>query len=190
MIERLNPREFERHLSERLLAARQPRNDEQALLEIESGADDLPGGRHWLVDAIQAGEIAPLPPLLPVPLTRAWFAGVANIRGTLYSVVDFAAWRGGAPTPRTAQTRLLLIGGGDGNHHALLVERALGLRTPDQLHTVSAESESGQTLRALDVNAAWRSTVLVAADDSARWTRLDIPMLLAMPGYLDIALPA
>lgn len=189
MSERLNLREFERHLSERLLAVQQRRDDEQALLEIESGAEDLPGGRHWLVAPSQAGEIAPLPPLLPVPLTQSWFAGIANVRGALYGVVDFAAWRGGAPTPRTAQARLLLIGARDGNHHALLVERALGLRAMDRLRDAAgAEDAAAPARRRVDMNTAWRGTVLVA-DDGARWTRLDIPLLLVMPSYLDIARP-
>ena len=36
----------------------------------------------------------PVPPITPVPLTRPWFRGVANVRGNLYSVVDFAAFVG------------------------------------------------------------------------------------------------
>lgn len=188
MSERQNPREFERHLSERLLAAQQQAGG-QSLLEIESGDDSLPGGRHWLVEPAQAGEIVPLPPLLPVPLTHVWFAGIANIRGTLYGVVDFAAWRGGAPTPRNAQARLLLIGARDGSHCALLVERALGLRAMDRLRDAAdAEDAAAPIRRRVDMNTAWRGTVLVA-DDGARWTRLDIPLLLVMPGYLDIARP-
>ena len=45
-----------------------------------------------------------------MPLTRPWYLGVANIRGNLFSVVDFArSWR--ATTPAAGgQTRLVLFG--------------------------------------------------------------------------------
>ncbi|MCX7144727.1 MAG: chemotaxis protein CheW [Sulfuritalea sp.] len=127
MAKRISLREFQQGLSERLLSARRGEGA-QALLGIESGADDLPGGSHWLIDLADSGEVSPLPQLTPAPLTKPWFAGIANIRGVLYSVVDFSAWRGGAPTPINAQSRLLLVGARHGINSALLVRRALGLR--------------------------------------------------------------
>ena len=44
-----------------------------------------------------AGEIFPLCPLLPVPHTKPWFLGVANLRGQLHGVVDLAAFLGQQP---------------------------------------------------------------------------------------------
>lgn len=204
MSQRLDLHEFQQRLAERLLAAQQGEPG-KSLLEIESGTDDLPGGRHWLVDPAQSGEITPLPSLIPVPLTQPWFAGIANIRGTLFSVVDFAAWRGGQATPRTAQSRLLLIGANDGSHSALLVERALGLRTLDQLQAIdpgpapekiSADDpevvhnrqSAGDVRAAQSAMLAWRKAYLAADNDGMRWTCLDIPALLATPSYLDIAI--
>ena len=127
MSKRISLREFQKNLSERLLSARRGEGG-QSLLGVESGADDLPGGSHWLIDLADSGEVAPLPQLTPAPLTKSWFAGIANIRGVLYSVVDFSAWRGGANTPINAQSRLLLVGARHGINTALLVRRALGLR--------------------------------------------------------------
>ena len=37
-----------------------------------------------------------MPAIATVPLTQPWFLGVANIRGNLYSVVDFAGFVGRA----------------------------------------------------------------------------------------------
>jgi twitching motility protein PilI len=201
MSQRLDLREFQQSLAERLLAAQQSGRG-KSLLEIESGTDDLPGGRRWLVDPAQSGEIAPLPSLTSVPLTQPWFAGIANIRGTLFSVVDFAAWRGGQATPRTAQSRLLLIGARDGSHSALLVERVLGLRTLDQLQAIDpgaapekipaggpdVAQKVGDGRTAQSAMPAWRKAYLAAGDGSMRWTYLDIPALLATPSYLGIAL--
>lgn len=70
-----------------------------------------------------------MPQLTPVPLTKKWFSGIANIRGNLYSVADFSALRGGEATPMNASSRLLLIGTKHGSNAALLVTRMLGLKT-------------------------------------------------------------
>ena len=181
MAKRISLREFQQSLSERLVSARRGEG-EQALLGIESGADDLPGGSHWLIDLADSGEVAPLPQLTPAPLTKPWFAGIANIRGVLYSVVDFSAWRGGAPTPCNAQSRLLLVGARHGINSALLVRRALGLRPQLQMRAVesTAGAPGGDT-------PPWLGGRFTDAQDVI-WTQLRIPALLTDPNYLDIAL--
>ena len=180
MAKRISLREFQQSLSERLVSARRGEGG-QALLGIESGADDLPGGSHWLIDLADSGEVAPLPALTPAPLTKPWFAGIANIRGVLYSVVDFSAWRGGAPTPINAQSRLLLVGARHGINSALLVRRALGLRPQLQMHA------AGEAKVGADDTAPWLGGRFKDAQDVI-WTQLRIPALLADPHYLDIAL--
>jgi twitching motility protein PilI len=181
MAKRISLREFQQGLSERLVSARRGEGG-QALLGIESGADDLPGGSHWLIDLADSGEVSPLPQLTPAPLTKPWFAGIANIRGVLYSVVDFAAWRGGAPTPINAQSRLLLVGARHGINSALLVRRALGLRPQMEMHAAGAGGAAGG-----DDAAPWLGGRFTDAQDLS-WTQLRIPALLADPNYLDIAL--
>jgi twitching motility protein PilI len=180
MAKRISLREFQQSLSERLVSARRGEGG-QALLGIESGADELPGGSHWLIDLADSGEVSPLPPLTPAPLTQPWFAGIANIRGMLYSVVDFSAWRGGAPTPINAQSRLLLIGARHGINSALLVRRALGLRPQMQMHA------AGEPRVGAGDTAPWLGGRFKDAQDVI-WTQLRIPALLADPHYLDIAL--
>jgi twitching motility protein PilI len=181
MAKRISLREFQQSLSERLISARRGEGG-HTLLGIESGSDDLAGGSHWLVDLADSGEVVPLPQLTPAPLTKPWFAGIANIRGVLYSVVDFASWRGGAPTPINAQSRLLLVGARHGINSALLVRRALGLRPQMQMHAtgVGPWPDDGET-------AAWLGGRFTDAQDLT-WTQLRIPALLADPNYLDIAL--
>lgn len=180
MAKRISLREFQQSLSERLVSARRGEGG-HTLLGIESGTADLPGGSHWLIDLADSGEVVPVPALTPAPLTRSWFSGIANIRGVLYSVVDFAAWRGGAPTPLNTQSRLLLIGARHGAHSALLIRRALGLRPQMQMHATAA-AEVGA-----DATAAWLGGHF-ADEQNVAWTQLRIPALLADPRYLDIAL--
>jgi twitching motility protein PilI len=128
MAKRISLREFQQGLSERLVSAQGAAKADPGPARHRVRSDDLPGGSHWLIDLADSGEVVPLPQLTPAPLTKPWFAGIANIRGVLYSVVDFSAWRGGAPTPINAQSRLLLVGARHGVNSALLIRRALGLR--------------------------------------------------------------
>ena len=180
MAKRISLREFQQGLSDRLVSARRGESG-QALLGIESGTDDLPGGSHWLIDLADSGEVVPLPQLAPAPLTKPWFAGIANIRGVLYSVVDFAAWRGGAPTPINTQSRLLLVGARHGINSALLVRRALGLRPQLEMHAASeARVPDGEA-------PPWLGGRFKDPQDLI-WTQLRIPALLADSNYLDIAL--
>ena len=179
MAKRISLREFQQSLSERLLSARRGEGG-QTLLGIESGAEDLPGGSRWLIDLADSGEVVPLQQLTPAPLTKSWFAGIANIRGVLYSVVDFSAWRGGAATPCNAQSRLLLVGARHGINSALLVRRTLGLRPQLQMHAASpVKVGAGDT-------PPWLGGRFTDAQGIA-WTQLRIPALLADPDYLDIA---
>lgn len=176
----MNRRQFQQNLAQRLAQAERGEVG-RSLLSIESGTDDLPGGRHWLVDLSASGEVVPLPPLTPAPLTQPWFAGVANIRGALYSVVDFSAWRGGLPTPRNVQARLLLIGTRHGSNSALLVERALGLRPSDEF-TVEPRDPAQQHDRSVE---AWLDKSLIDRG-GLRHTLLDVTALLSTPRFLDI----
>jgi len=80
-------RELQTRLAERMQAARtQPRG--QSWLAVECR------GHGLLLPLEQAGEIFALAPLLAVPHTQPWFAGVANLRGGLHGVVDLARFLG------------------------------------------------------------------------------------------------
>lgn len=77
-----------------------------------------------------------MPPLATVPLTNKAFAGIANIRGSLYAVTDFSLFRGGEPTVLNVNARLVLIGSKHGSNAALLVSRMQGLRAANQFELV------------------------------------------------------
>ena len=160
-------REFQAHLAERLAGA--SGQSAAGLLGVQSGGD------FWLLKLSDSGEIVPLSPLTGVPLTRPWFSGIANIRGNLYSVVDFAAFRGGEPTPQNAGSRLLLIGTRYGCNAALLVTRLLGLRNIDDLQPAPADSDA----------APW---AVEAYTDNAgrRWKMLDVRRLLDDERFMEI----
>jgi twitching motility protein PilI len=168
MAKRISLREFQKNLAQQLALAR--RGDaRQALLGVESGKDS------WLLDLSDAGEVLPVPPLTTVPLTKPWFAGVANVRGVLYSVVDFSAFRGGEPTRGNADARLLLVGARHGINSALMVDRTLGLKSADELEPVATEGDGPPWVGIRRQDAQGR-----------QWTLLKLQALLADPAFLDV----
>ncbi|MCE1240040.1 MAG: chemotaxis protein CheW [Azonexaceae bacterium] len=132
-------------------------------------------GESWLVELSDGGEIVQAPQLTEVPLTRPWFAGIANVRGNLHSVTDFSAFLGGPQTPRNANTRLLLIGTRHGSNAALLVSRMLGLKNPEDFVPADADEQlpAWGRQRFSDVHGGM-------------WHKLSVRELLADPEFMNI----
>lgn len=141
---KIDLREFQRELSERLQRKTAAQVD-SLRLALECG--DV----SWLLRLGDTGEVLPLPEPVPVPLTKHWFLGLANIRGGLYGMVDFGAFLTGSPTVRGSGTRLVLLGTRFPDIRAgLVVRKVLGLRnltdfTP--VETTERRAWSGRTLR-------------------------------------------
>lgn len=167
MAARTSLRDYQRGLSERLRGAAAGRIASRLGLQV---ADEA-----WLVDLTEAGEVLPVPAITPVPLTRPWFRGIANIRGNLYSVIDFPAFLGRAPVVLGDRARLLLLGERFRLAAALLVDGSLGLRNPAQLE--GAGTEPGAWSR-----GAYRDR------EGRRWNELDLPQLAQHPDFLSVGL--
>lgn len=85
------------------------------------------GERYMMSGIHEVNEILMMPPMTPVPGTKPWLLGVANIRGNLVAVVDLRNYLEGDRTPIGDRSRLLLArqpGGSVG----LLVDEVLGQR--------------------------------------------------------------
>ncbi|MDR3221012.1 MAG: chemotaxis protein CheW [Candidatus Accumulibacter sp.] len=169
MVRKSSLREFQAHLASRLSGS----GDQRAagLLGFQSGAD------YWLTELPDSGEIIPLPPLTDVPLTQPWFVGIVNIRGNLYAVTDFSAFRQKEATLRNASSRLLLIGTRHGNNAALLVTRILGLRNIDDLTPAAANPEA----------PPWASDAYTDREGD-RWRMLDVKRLFLDDTFMDIGI--
>lgn len=169
MAKHLNLREFQRALAARL---------------AEAGAETAPharlgvqaGGRLWLIRLEDAGEVLPLPAVTPVPLTRPWFLGLANIRGNLACVVDFAGLMDEPPTERSPDCRLVLVAERFGVHSGLLIARMMGLRNIHQL-----QAEGGGADRPW-IRGAFRDP------EGRRWYELDIGVLVAHGDFVRVGL--
>ena len=99
-------------------------------------------GQGLLFPLQQAGEIFDLGQVLPVPHTRQWLAGVVNLRGVLYAVVDFAGFLGlraaGQVAPRE-RARLVALNAALGVNGALLVDSLEGLRHATDMQSLASE---------------------------------------------------
>jgi len=168
MAAKLSLRDYQLELSGRLQRAQTDSRVASKLgLEV--------GGAVWLLDLTEAGEMIPVPPISAVPLARPWFRGVANIRGNLYSVTDFAAFLGGEATAITDQARLLLISDRFRAGCALLVGRSLGLRKSGELEP-----------RAGGAGSKWTRAEYTDAEGK-RWRELNVPALVRDPEFLDVS---
>lgn len=76
-------------------------------------------------------EVLPPPPVTPVPGTKKWLKGIANVRGTLVTIIDLAQFFGKEPVRIDDRTRLLILNV-PGLSSALLVHEVVGLRHFDE----------------------------------------------------------
>jgi twitching motility protein PilI len=168
MAQRISLRDYQMELAARLRAGQSTATASK--LAVQAGADG------WLVELTEASEIIPVPAISPVPQTRPWFKGAANVRGNLYSVVDFPAFLGGAPVSLSEQSRLLLIGQRFRTGAALLVDRSLGLRNVAQLKPAEPTNQ-----------AVWVRGEYVDQDGRA-WRELDLGQLVQHEEFLNVGI--
>jgi twitching motility protein PilI len=164
--QRISLRDYQRELAERLRAADSARSASK--LGVQAG------GQRWLIDLVDAGEVIPVPSITPLPLTRAWFRGVSNVRGNLYSVIDFAAFLGVGASSGGTEARMVLLGDRFRSAAALLVDRSLGLRNPAELR--AREGAAGRR--------TWHRAEY--EDDSGTWSELDVAELVRDAEFLAV----
>ena len=164
-----NLKEFQEALAQRLRDASEV--ESTARLGLESG------GRRYLVRLEEAGEVLPVPPLCPVPLTRSWFLGLANVRGNLVAVVDLAEFAGGGATAQGADARLVLFAERFGARSSLLAARMLGLKNLTGFDACDRDSAP-----------SWvRACYVEKSGGAAVWSELDMGELMASESFLQVS---
>ncbi len=165
MSKKFNLREFQTRLSQQLQAAAN-RDTSGSRLGFRVG--DV----NWLVSLTDTEEVIPVPPIVKVPGARRWFRGLANIRGNLYAVSDFADFMGQGVTPENSECRLLIPHRDFGVNAALLVRGTLGLRNIGRY-------------QARNDTARYPWIARQYADESgANWCDMDFGQLLGTPEFL------
>ncbi len=168
MARRTGLREFQLSVAERIRTA-----SSRAALSSKLGFQV--GGDNWFVALHQVNEVIPVPPTVPVPLTHSWFRGVANVRGNLYGIVDFAAFRGAEATAPGVERRVILVSDRLVAGAGLLVSRMLGLRSPEQFVPAPRPADA----------PPWVGGAFTDAGGS-RWLELDLPALVREPRFLEV----
>ena len=141
-------------------------------LGVRAGKDLL------LVGLEDISEVLPVPEMHPVPLSKSWFLGMANVRGNLYGVSDLAQFAGQPPTAASVNSRILLSHQKYKANVALLVSAILGLRALDQMQEQENTDESGRWLGGRVFRDAAGET----------WQEIDIKALLASPDFMKVGL--
>lgn len=167
-------RELQQRLAERMQAARREQRG-QSWLAVECR------GQGLLLPLEQAGEIFPPATLMPVPHTRDWFVGVANLRGGLHGVVDLARFLGLSEADPSdigrEQSRLIAFSAALNLNCALLVDRLAGLRSAEQLR---ADESAPDRSRPAFAAGRWM-------DGAGRsWQSLDLAALARDEHFLSI----
>ena len=166
---RLDLRSFQQELATRL-AAKTAAQVESSRLGLASGSE------RWLIRLADAGEVIGVPPIVPVPLTKPWFLGLANIRGNLFSVIDFPAFLGHPPVVLDNLARLILVNAKNGEQNAgIVVQRVLGLRNLSQLRPAHDDTEP----------PAWHVQRWLDTDGTT-WQEIDLGKLSRDPTFLQV----
>ena len=162
MAKRLNLREFQQRLSDRL-------QDKDVSATRIPTLGVVIAGQNWLVEMVDISEVLPSPQLTVVPFTKPWFRGMVNVRGNLYGITDLAAYQRSGAASGEPCNRLLLVAGRYAFNAALLVDRVLGLR---DARTWARNEAEGQAV--------------YHDEQGIPWCKLDIAGLLEQPDLLQI----
>ena len=162
MSKRFDLREFQQQLLNRL-QEQKSKSAQVSTLGVQVGQ------QYWLVDMPDISEVMSLPMLTPVPLTKPWYCGIANVRGNLYSIIDFGLYTGGTPILHEGQSRVLLVGQKFAFNAGLMVSRVLGLRNSKDWKHIEQDG-----------------TTLLQDENGQMWRKLDVPVLLEQAEFLQI----
>ena len=168
---RIDLRTFQQELASRLAT--------KTTAQVESSRLGLAcGDSRWLIRLADAGEVITVPQIVQVPMTQPWFLGVANIRGNLFSIVDFAGYLGFPLAVAATTTRLVLFGPRVGELHAgIVVPRVLGLRNVAELAPAPTPADA----------APWYAQRWMDGDGNA-WQEIDLAKLARTPAFLQVGL--
>jgi twitching motility protein PilI len=174
MADRQALRELQSRLAQRLQQAR-TQASAAAWLAVQAG------GRRYLLPLTQSGEIFPYAATQPVPYTKPWFLGVANLRGGLYGVVELQVFSGESQSVARTEVakhsaRMIAFNAALGINCVVVVDRLLGLRN----------EQSFTSLEALEADRADCLTQKFSDAEGVDWYELDLQKLAENAGFLGI----
>ena len=134
------------------------------------------GKQNWLVALSDVSEVIPVPKIVQVPMTQGWYRGVANIRGKLYSIADFAAFQGQPAIGIAMERRVILVAERLIEGSGLVVSRMLGLHNPALFTAVPLDAEATRPW----ISGAFRDA------GGTTWYELDMAGLTRDAHFLEV----
>ena len=171
MAKKVSLREFQQGVAERL-------RDAASRKTVLSRLGFRVGDENWLVNLADVSEVIPLPNIISVPMTLPWFRGIANIRGKLYSIADFAAYQGQPAIGPGTERRVILIADRLIEGSGFVVSRMLGLHNPEQFVADSSMSELARPW----IRGNYRDT------GGTLWHELDLSVLTRETRFLEVGI--
>ena len=136
------------------------------------------GSASFLLDMNSAGEIVTAPPVTPVPWTKPWFLGLANVRGRLVGVVDLMRLSGAAPVAAEDAQQLVVFSEGLKFNVGLVITRAYGLRNIKDLESLGEIRDAARP---------WEARAFRDADGS-RLVEIDLHGLTTFEEFASISI--
>ena len=158
-------RQYQMQLLERMQAAKSTGQTSVNQLGV------MLGESYGLLELTQAGEIVPVGPITPVPLTRDWYLGLTNIRGNLLGVIDIARYQGLPAATIGPDSRIITFASGLGFNCGALVSKVLGLRNVAEMAPQEEGAGDGVHYRDRELHS---------------WRRIDLAQLVRDTRFLHI----
>lgn len=134
------------------------------------------GDVHLACNIELVHEFLPIPAFTPVPGTKPWILGLANVHGDLLTVVDLAWFLNGERSAVSMRTRLLAASL-RGRPIGLLVDEVFGQR-----HFVSDEGKKPRLPKNSPLKAFVHKQYRSGKDV---WQELDLETLFSTPEFLN-----
>lgn len=170
-------RDFQSQLMERMQAAKSGAHIRANQLGVQIGKN------KYLIDLREAGEIVSAGNLTKVPLTKSWYLGLSNVRGSLTSVIDYSLFEGREPTSVDSSCRILAFSNSLSFNSGLLVSKVLGLRSADEMDLIDEQAMSTPDQQ----KKTWIINRFLDSDGQI-WSQLSLSSLVQDQEFLQIGL--
>lgn len=172
-------RDFQSQLMERMQAAKAGAHVRANQLGVQIGKF------RYLIDLREAGEIVSSGNLTKVPLTKPWYLGLSNVRGSLTSVIDYSLFEGNEATFLDSSCRVLAFSNSLSFNSGLLVSKVLGLRNADEMDLIDEQESDGSM--ASHRKKPWVLNRFLDADGQI-WSQISLSLLVQDQEFLHIGL--
>lgn len=132
------------------------------------------GSARLVASMNEVDEVLRVPRFTRVPGAQSWVRGVANLRGSIVSVIDLAVFLGEPSVKEGPNARIIIVNGG-GVPSGLLVHELAGMR-----HFYADQADSQPTTLGERTGRYLTGAYRI---DGTVWSVMSIPQLLADPRF-------